>query len=121
MADTSNANELGPASAQLLDYWVKSVAGFAHDTVTGRNPTDRTVHDLIAVLYARNELVGDLRADDRSRLQQADALYESVTIADPRSLGELVGDVSASTNHWWFRRVPKSGAIREEIDKIRAG
>jgi hypothetical protein len=87
--------------------------------------SDRTVwneHDLAGSLFIRNFLQKALEKvpeSVRPRLQdyvdQADAQFRSYTVDDPAGKMARIAHVDLAGRPWWWRRVPVSGPITEDL------
>ena len=81
-----------------------------------------TEHDLAAALYIRDFLqlaLDRLSPSLRDRLQQyvttIDEHFQSYTVDDPAGRMAKVADVDLTGRPWWWRRVPDSGPIVQDL------
>ena len=81
-----------------------------------------TEHDLAAALYIRDFLrdaLNKLSASLRDRLQQyvatVDEHFRSYTVDDPAERMGRVAHIDLAGREWWWRRVPDSGPIVEDL------
>jgi hypothetical protein len=103
--------------------WQKHVQKI--DADRDRPWSDRSVwteHDLAAALFLRDFLqlgLDRLSPSVRDRLGRhvaaTDAQFRSYTVDDPDSPIALVAHVDLSAKPWWWRRVPVSGPIAEDL------
>jgi hypothetical protein len=87
--------------------------------------SDRTVwneHDLAGALFMRDFLqdaLDQLPATLRERLQtwvaESDARFRSYTVDDPAGRMAKIAEVDLTGRPWWWRRVPDSGPITEDL------
>jgi hypothetical protein len=81
-----------------------------------------TEHDLVAALYIRDFLeqaLNQLAVSLRDRLQHyvatVDEHFRSYTVDDPAGRIGKVAGVELAGRAWWWRRVPASGPIAQDL------
>lgn len=109
--------------ARLLEGWEKHVRRLEREL---RQPvTELTwgAHDYFAALFLRDfisrgtELQGfEITRQVDERIAAVDALFREFTESDKRGLVTRFGEVTPSSNAWWWRRVPTQGLVRDELE-----
>jgi hypothetical protein len=87
--------------------------------------TDRTVwneHDLAGTLFARDfvqdaldQLPPSLRERMARWVAESDERFRSYTVDDPAGRMAKVARIDLAGRPWWWRRVPDSGPITEDL------
>jgi hypothetical protein len=108
---------------RFADGWASRVAKFDADRALAW--TDRTVwneHDLAGSLHQRDFLeraMAQLPAELRERLAAwvagVDDRFRSYTVDDSDGKMAKVAEVELGGRGWWWRRVPDSGPIVEDL------
>jgi len=110
--------------ADLICAWKGHVEKIERDIPLPSS--DRTVwgaHDLVAAVNLRSFLqegLEELNPEIRQRVEhvvdQVDQRFLSYTEIDEFGLLEKLDGRSNSNRGWWWRRIPKTGPVREDID-----
>ena len=110
-------------AVELAISWVSRVEKI--DRGRGLPWTDRTVwneHDLAGTLFVRDflqEALDGLPAPLRERLavvvDAADEEFRSYTVDDPAARMSRIAEVEPGGRGWWWRRVPETGPIAEDL------
>ena len=108
---------------QFAAGWATRVAKFDADRALAW--TDRTVwneHDLAGSLHQRDFLersMAQLPTPLRERLTawvaEVDERFRSYTVDDPDGKMAKIAEVDLTGRPWWWRRVPDSGPIVEDL------
>jgi hypothetical protein len=87
--------------------------------------SDRSVwneHDLAGTLFIRDflqdaldQLPGSLRERLEHWVNEVDDRFRSYTVDDPAGRMATIADVDLTGRPWWWRRVPDSGPIVEDL------
>jgi hypothetical protein len=110
--------------SELLCGWKGHVEKIERDIPL--DSSDRTVwgaHDVVAAVSLRTFLeegLADLEPEIRQRVErivgEVDERFLSYTEVDELGLLERLSGRSSPSRGWWWRRIPKAGPAREEID-----
>jgi hypothetical protein len=110
--------------ANLVRGWKRHVDKIENDLPLPSS--DRTVwgaHDVVAAVSLRSFLqegLADLDPEIRQRVEhvvsEVDEIFLSYTELDNLGLLEKVDGRSNPDRGWWWRRIPKAGPAREEIN-----
>jgi hypothetical protein len=116
-------NQHSADAIHLAKDWAERVQKF--DADRARAWSDRRVwteHDLAGALFLRDflqEALEQLSPSLRSRMEsyvgRADAQFRSYTVDDPAGKMAKIADVDLAGRPWWWRRVPVSGPITEDL------
>jgi hypothetical protein len=110
--------------ADLICAWKGHVEKIERDIpLPGSDRTVWGAHDLVAAVNLRSFLqegLEELDPEIRQRVEhvvdQVDQRFISYTEIDEFGLLEKLDDRSNSNRGWWWRRIPKTGPVREDID-----
>jgi len=107
----------------LLTAWSRHVEKI--DSDRGRSFDDRSVwvaHDFVAALAirdfveeGRDSLDATIQDKIEQYLQQVDSKFRAVTQDDSRHLVGRVAERDVTTKAWWWRRVPESGPVLQDM------
>jgi hypothetical protein len=122
--DVQVADQRSLSLVDLLLGWKQHVEKLESDLPLPSS--DRSVwgaHDVIAAVSLRSfvqEGLADLESEIRQRVEQfvsgVDETFLSYTEVDELGLLEMIDGRSNPDRDWWWRRIPKVGPAREEIN-----
>jgi hypothetical protein len=115
--------DTAPDAIELAMGWANRVQKIDLDRALPWS--DRTVwneHDLAGTLFVRDFLqdaLEQLPATLRERLEtwvaESDERFRSYTVDDPAGRMAKIAEVDLTGRPWWWRRVPDSGPITEDL------
>lgn len=113
---------------ELIEAWRQHVEKFvAESRLSGSDPSvqrDARVwgaHDLPAAFHLRDRIQHVLTHDQPptpEELGQIDDHFRSTTVEDGRLLIGRLLDEDISGRAWWWQRIPTSGPVVDELDKL---
>jgi hypothetical protein len=122
--DVCASEQHGFDLVNLLRGWKRHVDKIEHDLPLPSS--DRSVwgaHDLVAAVSLRSflqegldELEPELRRRVERVMGEVDERFQSYTEVDEFGLLEQIDGRSNPSRGWWWRRIPKTGPAREELN-----
>lgn len=113
------------SAGELILSWYAHIAKLVADV--SRSPEERFVwgvHDFVAALYARNaaqramsSLETDIRGHAEEVVFEIDDMFREFTEPDIMGCIERVEGASDPSRRWWWRRMPKEGPVRAELEE----
>ncbi|MEM9653978.1 MAG: hypothetical protein AAGA65_17935 [Actinomycetota bacterium] len=111
----------GDSLVRAIDAWCAEVMWQHEGAVTpGDLPSHRypTLDDLVGTYLTRDRLSRFAGSEDLHVVRAADHLLRSFTVEASSQWAGDHGYADFGGNEWWWSRLPISGSIREELDRI---